>query len=171
MIVYIPIFALSGVEGKMFHPMAFTVVTALLGAVILSVTFVPAAVALFLTGDIQDKENRVVEYSKRTYLPMLNWVLRNRALTITLAVTVMVLSGLLATRLGSEFVPSLNEGDIALHAIRIPGTSLTTAIEMQNELEEKSKPLQKLNACFPRLEQRKSPLIPCRRVSRIYSLF
>ncbi|MBX3640760.1 MAG: CusA/CzcA family heavy metal efflux RND transporter [Nitrosomonas sp.] len=151
MIVYIPIFALSGVEGKMFHPMAFTVVTALLGAVILSVTFVPAAVALFLTGDIQDKENRVVEYSKRTYLPMLNWVLRNRALTITLAVTVMVLSGLLATRLGSEFVPSLNEGDIALHAIRIPGTSLTTAIEMQNELEEKIKTFAEVERVFSKI--------------------
>lgn len=151
MIVYIPIFALSGVEGKMFHPMAFTVVTALLGAVILSVTFVPAAVALFLTGDIQDKENRVVEYSKRTYLPMLNWVLRNRALTVTLAVTVMVLSGLLATRLGSEFVPSLNEGDIALHAIRIPGTSLTTAIEMQNELEEKIKTFAEVERVFSKI--------------------
>ncbi|MBX3631038.1 MAG: CusA/CzcA family heavy metal efflux RND transporter [Nitrosomonas sp.] len=151
MIVYIPIFALSGVEGKMFHPMAFAVVIALLGAVILSVTFVPAAVALFLTGDIQDKENKVVEYSKRTYLPMLNWVLRNRALTITLAVTVMVLSGLLATRLGSEFVPSLNEGDIALHAIRIPGTSLTTAIEMQNELEEKIKTFAEVERVFSKI--------------------
>jgi cobalt-zinc-cadmium resistance protein CzcA len=82
MIVYIPIFALSGVEGKMFHPMAFTVVTALLGAIILSITFVPAAVALFLNGDIQDRESKVVVYSKRLYLPMLNWVLRNKALTI-----------------------------------------------------------------------------------------
>lgn len=151
MIVYIPIFALSGVEGKMFHPMAFTVVTALLGAIILSITFVPAAVALFLSGDIQDRESKVVVYSKRLYLPMLNWVLRNKALTITLAVTIMVLSGLLATRLGSEFVPSLNEGDIALHAIRIPGTSLTTAIEMQNELEEKIKTFAEVERVFSKI--------------------
>lgn len=151
MIVYIPIFALSGVEGKMFHPMAFTVVTALLGAIILSITFVPAAVALFLNGDIQDRESKVVVYSKRLYLPMLNWVLRNKALTITLAVTIMVLSGLLATRLGSEFVPSLNEGDIALHAIRIPGTSLTTAIEMQNELEEKIKTFAEVERVFSKI--------------------
>lgn len=151
MIVYIPIFALSGVEGKMFHPMAFTVVTALLGAIILSITFVPAAVALFLSGDIQDRESKVVVYSKRLYLPMLNWVLRNKALTITLAITIMVLSGLLATRLGSEFVPSLNEGDIALHAIRIPGTSLTTAIEMQNELEEKIKTFAEVERVFSKI--------------------
>jgi heavy metal efflux system protein len=151
MIVYIPIFALTGVEGKMFHPMAFTVVTALLGAIILSITFVPAAVALFLSGDIRDRESKVVVYSKQLYLPMLNWALRNQALTITLAVTVMVLSGLLATRLGSEFVPSLNEGDIALHAIRIPGTSLTTAIEMQNELEEKIKTFAEVERVFSKI--------------------
>ncbi|MDR4516417.1 MAG: CusA/CzcA family heavy metal efflux RND transporter [Nitrosomonas sp.] len=151
MIVYIPIFALSGVEGKMFHPMAFTVVTALLGAIILSITFVPAAVALFLSGDISEKESKVVVHSKQIYLPMLNWVLRNKALTVTLAVTIMVLSGLLATRLGSEFVPSLNEGDIALHAIRIPGTSLTTAIEMQNELEEKIKTFAEVKSVFSKI--------------------
>jgi len=151
MIVYIPIFALTGVEGKMFHPMAFTVVTALLGAIILSITFVPAAVALFLSGDIRDRESKVVVYSKQLYLPMLNWALRNQVLTITLAVTVMVLSGLLATRLGSEFVPSLNEGDIALHAIRIPGTSLTTAIEMQNELEEKIKTFAEVERVFSKI--------------------
>jgi len=151
MIVYIPIFALTGVEGKMFHPMAFTVVTALFGAIILSITFVPAAVALFLSGDIRDRESKVVVYSKQLYLPMLNWALRNQALTITLAVTVMVLSGLLATRLGSEFVPSLNEGDIALHAIRIPGTSLTTAIEMQNELEEKIKTFAEVERVFSKI--------------------
>lgn len=151
MIVYIPIFALSGVEGKMFHPMAFTVVTALLGAIILSITFVPAAAALFLSGDISEKESKVVVHSKQLYLPMLNWVLRNKALTVTLAVTIMVLSGLLATRLGSEFVPSLNEGDIALHAIRIPGTSLTTAIEMQNELEDKIKSFAEVKRVFSKI--------------------
>ncbi|MCP5243372.1 MAG: CusA/CzcA family heavy metal efflux RND transporter [Burkholderiales bacterium] len=151
LIVYIPIFALSGVEGKMFHPMAYTVVTALLGAIILSITFVPAAIALFLTGDIKDKESRVVIRSKQIYLPMLLWVLRNKALTITLAVTIMILSGLLATRLGSEFVPSLNEGDIALHAIRIPGTSLSTAIEMQNDLENKIKSFAEVERVFSKI--------------------
>lgn len=115
----------------MFHPMAFTVVVALLGALILSVTFVPAAVALFLTGEVADEESRIVVWCKRFYQPMLVVVMRNQGLTITVAAVVMGLSVLLATRLGSEFVPSLNEGDIALHAIRIPGTSLSTAIAMQ----------------------------------------
>ena len=136
MVVYLPIFALSGVEGKMFHPMAFTVVAALLGALILSVTFVPAAIAMFLTGKVADEESWIVVWCKRFYQPVLVTVMRNRGLTVTIAVAIMGLTVLLATRLGSEFVPGLNEGDIALHAIRIPGTSLSTAIAMQSELEK-----------------------------------
>ncbi len=136
MVVYLPILVMSGVEGKMFHPMAITVVTALLGAMILSVTFVPAAIALFLSGKVAEKENRTVIRAKKIYVPLLTSAMQNKALTITVAVVIVVLSGLLATRTGSEFVPSLNEGDIALHALRIPGTSLTTAVEMQSELEK-----------------------------------
>ena len=150
-IVYLPVFALSGVEGKMFHPMAFTVVTALLGAFILSVTFVPAAIALFLSGKIEDKESRIVIFAKKVYLPMLTAAMQNKGLTITLAIVIVILSGLLTTRLGSEFVPSLNEGDIALHAIRIPGTSLTTAIEMQNELEKKIKTFAEVERVFSKI--------------------
>lgn len=150
-IVYLPIFALSGVEGKMFHPMAFTVVTALLGAFILSVTFVPAAIALFLAGKIEDKESRIVVWSKKIYLPMLTAAMHNKGLTITLAVIIVALSGLLTTRMGSEFVPSLNEGDIALHALRIPGTSLTTAVEMQNELEQKIKTFAEVERVFSKI--------------------
>ncbi len=136
MVVYLPILAMTGVEGKMFHPMAITVVTALLGAMILSVTFVPAAIALFLSGKVAEKESIAVTWAKKAYVPTLNAAMRNKELTITIAVVIVALSGLLVTRMGSEFVPSLNEGDIALHAIRIPGTSLTTAIEMQSELEK-----------------------------------
>ncbi len=136
MVVYLPILAMTGVEGKMFHPMAITVVTALLGAMILSVTFVPAAIALFLSGKVAEKESITVAWAKKAYVPTLNAAMRNKELTITIAVVIVALSGLLVTRMGSEFVPSLNEGDIALHAIRIPGTSLTTAIEMQSELEK-----------------------------------
>jgi len=146
MVVYLPIFALSGVEGKMFHPMAFTVVTALFAAMILSVTFVPAAVAFFLSGKIEEKENYLVTRAKRMYFPILVFAMQNKGITVTLAVAIVVLSSLLTTRLGSEFVPSLNEGDIALHAIRIPGTSLTTAIEMQNEIE-------KIIDAFPEVER------------------
>lgn len=151
MIVYIPIFALSGVEGKMFHPMAFTVVVALLGAMIFSVTFVPAAIALFLSGKVKEEERGIVRWAKRMYLPMLNASMRNQGLTITIAIVIVVLSILLTTRLGSEFVPSLNEGDIALHAIRIPGTSLTTAIEMQNELEKTIKTFVEVDRVFSKI--------------------
>lgn len=151
MIVYIPIFALSGVEGKMFHPMAFTVVIALLGAIILSVTFVPAAIALFLSGKVEDKESVVMKWARTVYLPALTFVMRNKALTITFAIVIVMLSGLLATRMGSEFIPSLNEGDIALHAIRIPGTSLTTAVEMQNELEQKIKTFAEVERVFSKI--------------------
>lgn len=151
MIVYIPIFALTGVEGKMFHPMAFTVVIALVGAIILSITFVPAAIALFVSGNIEDKDSRVIVWAKKAYLPALAWTMRNKALTATTAMVVIVLSGLLASRMGSEFVPSLNEGDIALHALRIPGTSLTTAVAMQNELEEKIKTFPEVERVFAKI--------------------
>ena len=151
MVVYLPIFALSGVEGKMFHPMAYTVVIALLGAMILSVTFVPAAIALFLSGKVAEKESPSVIWAKKVYIPMLAGTMRNKGLTVTLAVVIVVLSGLLTTRMGSEFVPSLNEGDIALHAIRIVGTSLTTSIEMQNELEKKIKAFPEVERTFSKI--------------------
>ncbi|MEP7073133.1 MAG: CusA/CzcA family heavy metal efflux RND transporter, partial [Nitrosospira sp.] len=151
MVVYLPIFALSGVEGKMFHPMAFTVVIALVGAMILSVTFVPAAIALFLSGKVAEKESPAVAWARKIYLPMLAAAMRNKGLTVTLAVVILVLSGLLTTRMGSEFVPSLDEGDIALHAIRIPGTSLTTAIEMQNELEKTIKAFPEVDRAFAKI--------------------
>ena len=151
MVVYLPIFALSGVEGKMFHPMAFTVVIALIGAMILSVTFVPAAIALFLSGKVAEKESPAIAWAKKVYVPALNGAMRNKELTVTLAVVIVVLSGLLTTRLGSEFIPSLNEGDIALHALRIPGTSLTTAIEMQDQLEQTIKTFPEVDRVFSKI--------------------
>ncbi len=151
MAVYLPILAMTGIEGKMFHPMAITVVTALLGAMILSVTFVPAAIALFLSGKVTEKESTTVVWAKKAYVPALNAAMRNKELTITIAVVIVVLSGLLATRMGSEFVPSLNEGDIALHAIRIPGTSLTTAIEMQSELEKTIRSFPEVDRVFGKI--------------------
>lgn len=135
MIVYLPIFALTGVEGKMFHPMAYTVVTALLGAMILSITFVPAAVAMFLTGNVSEKENLLMRGARRAYAPLLAWVMKNKPLVFVFALVAVLLSGLLATRMGSEFIPSLNEGDFAIQALRIPSTSLTESLEMQKKLE------------------------------------
>lgn len=135
MVVYLPIFALTGVEGKMFHPMALTVVIALLGAMILSVTFVPAAVALFIGNKVAEKENRLMLWARQAYAPLLDRVLGAKAVVLTVAGMAIVLSGLLATKLGSEFIPNLNEGDFAIQALRIPGTSLSQSVQMQQQLE------------------------------------
>jgi len=135
MIVYLPIFALAGVEGKMFHPMAFTVVIALVGAMILSMTFVPAAVALFIGKKVSEKENFLMSWARRAYEPALLRVMNAKPLVITIAVVTVLLSGLLATRMGSEFVPSLNEGDFSIQTLRIPGTSLSQSVAMQQQLE------------------------------------
>jgi len=136
MVVYLPIFALTGVEGKMFHPMAFTVVIALLGAMILSVTFVPAAVALFVTGKVQEKDNRLMRAARNGYAPVLDWVMRHRTLVFSGALASVLLSALLVMRMGSEFIPSLSEGDFALQALRVPGTSLSQSVDMQQRLEK-----------------------------------
>jgi cobalt-zinc-cadmium resistance protein CzcA len=151
MIVYLPILTLTGVEGKMFIPMAFTVIAALLGAMILSVTFVPAAVALFLSGRISEKENSLMRWANRAYAPLLRLSLQNRGLVVTVATILVLLSGLLATRMGSEFIPSLDEGDIAMHALRIPGTSLSQAIEMQHALEKKIKEFPEVETIFAKI--------------------
>ncbi len=134
-VVYLPIFALSGIEGKMFHPMAFTVVTALVAAMLLSVTFVPAAVAMFVTGRVDEKENILMRLARRYYLPLYEWVMQAKTLVLTTSAVLVVLCGLLMTRLGSEFIPSLNEGDLAVQTIRAPGISLTQAVEMQGQIE------------------------------------
>lgn len=136
MVVYLPIFALSGGEGKMFHPMAFTVVIALLGAMLLSVTFVPAAIALFVTGKVKEDENLLMRSAKRGYAPLLKWVMGHRPLAFALAAMTVLLSGMLASRMGSEFVPSLSEGDFALQALRVPGTSLSQSVQLQQRLEQ-----------------------------------
>ncbi|EPM47792.1 cation efflux family protein [Pseudomonas syringae pv. actinidiae ICMP 19073] len=136
MVVYLPIFALTGVEGKMFHPMAFTVVIALLGAMILSVTFVPAAIAMFVTGKVKEEEGLVMRTARQRYAPILSWVLGHRAIAFGTAFVLIALSGFTASRMGSEFIPSLSEGDFALQALRVPGTSLSQSVDMQQRLEK-----------------------------------
>jgi cobalt-zinc-cadmium resistance protein CzcA len=149
--VYLPVFALTGIEGKMFHPMAFTVVLALTAAMLLSLTFVPAAVAVFLGGKVQEKESRAVLAIRRVYAPALDWALRFRIPIVAGAAVLVVMFGLLASRLGSEFIPSLDEGDIALHALRIPGTSLGQAVIMQSTLEERIKQFPEVERVFGKL--------------------
>ncbi|WP_350033214.1 CusA/CzcA family heavy metal efflux RND transporter [Sphingopyxis sp.] len=138
-LVYVPIFALTGVEGKMFHPMAITVVMALTAALILSLTFVPAAIALFVKGKVEEKESRLMGWARRAYAPALATALRLRVAFVAGAVALVALAGLAATRMGSEFVPNLDEGDIALHALRVPGTSISQAVDMQAALEARIK--------------------------------
>jgi cobalt-zinc-cadmium resistance protein CzcA len=132
MVVYLPIFALTGVEGRMFHPMALTVVMALAGAMLLSITFIPAAVSLFIGDNVVEKEQKQLG---AWYGRVLERVLANTPVVLAFAGIAVALSVLLATRLGSEFVPSLNEGDFAIQALRIPGTSLTQSVEMQKQIE------------------------------------
>lgn len=135
MIVYLPIFALTGIEGKMFHPMAFTVVCALLGAMILSVTFVPAAVALFIGRSVQEKDSGAMRAARRWYAPLLDYALANGAVMLVFAALVIALAGLMASRLGLEFAPSLDEGDMAVLTTRVPGTSLSQSVTMQRQIE------------------------------------
>ena len=136
MLVYLPIFALSGVEGKMFHPMAFTVVAALLGALIFSVTFVPASIAIFVRGKVHEEENRVMKKARELYTPLLNLSLNKPIILVSIAAVLVIASGLQASRLGTEFLPQLDEYDMALHALRIPGTSLEQSVAMQQQLEQ-----------------------------------
>ena len=150
-IVYLPIFALTGVEGKTFHPMAITVVLALTAAAVLSLTLVPAAVASFVTGRVEEKESRIIQAARRRYAPMIDWALKSRRQVMIGALALVALSGVAATRLGSEFIPNLDEGDIALHALRIPGTSLSQAVQMQSALENRLKRFPEVAEVFAKI--------------------
>ncbi|GFD77516.1 cation transporter [Tenacibaculum sp. KUL118] len=134
-VVYIPLFSLTGVEGKMFQPMAATVIMALIAAMLFSITIVPAAVAMFMGGKVSEKESFIIVAAKSAYRPIIHIALKLRWIVIVGSVVLVVGSLWLATRLGSEFVPQLDEGDIALHAMRIPGTGIEQAVAMQKTLE------------------------------------
>ena len=150
-VVYLPIFALTGVEGKMFHPMAITVVLALTAALVLSLTFIPASLALLFRGPVRDHENAMLRLLRRAYAPLLEASLHWRRLVVAGAALLVLLCGLLATRLGSEFIPSLDEGDVAMHALRIPGTSLTQAVQMQSQLEAALKQAPEVDRAFAKI--------------------
>lgn len=150
-LVNLPILALTGVEGKMFRPMALAVIIALLSALALSLTFVPAAVALFMSGRIAEKENAIVRTSKRLYAPVLDFALRLRLPILGGALAFVVLCTWLASRMGSEFIPSLDEGDLAVQALRIPGTSLTQSLEMQFQVERAIKSMPEVKTYFARV--------------------
>ena len=136
MVVYLPIFALSGVEAKMFHPMAMAVVLALVGAMILSVTFVPAAVALWVTGEVKEKESRWMLALKNKYADVLNWAYQFKYVVATLAVGILIMSAAIFTRVGSEFAPQLSEGDFALQLMRAPSTGIEESLKIQEQVEK-----------------------------------
>ncbi len=151
MVVYLPILSLQGIEGKMFHPMAYTVMIALAVALLLSITFVPAAVALFLGGRISEKENVFMRGARRAYEPMLHAALGARGFVVTGAAALVLLCLLVAAQMGREFIPGLDEGDIAMHALRIPGTSLSQAVQMQDMLEKRIKEFPEVKEIFSKL--------------------
>lgn len=150
-LVNLPIFALTGVEGKMFRPMAFAVVFALIGALLLSLTFIPAACALLLKGRVEEKENRLMAALKRVYEPALRFAIQARVAVVAGAVVLALFAGWGATRLGAEFIPNLDEGDVALQAIRVPGTSLTQSLAMQSQLEKAVMKMPEVHTFFARV--------------------
>lgn len=150
-LVYIPLFSLTGVEGKMFHPMAATVVMALLTALVLSITLVPAMIALFMTGQVKEKENVAMVKSQQGYKKALQWALAFPRLVMTGAITLVLCCVYLATTLGSEFIPQLKEGDIALHAMRTPGTGIEQAVAMQTQLEKEIRLIPEVKTVFSKI--------------------
>jgi cobalt-zinc-cadmium resistance protein CzcA len=151
MVVYLPIFTLTGVEGKMFTPMAFTVVAALAGAMLLSVTFIPAAIALFVTGKAPEKESRMMAFLQRYYAQALEWALSQRGLVLSSALALVVASGLLAGQMGREFIPQLDEGDLLIQPMRVPGIGLTQSIEMQKLVERRLVQFPEVETVFSKL--------------------
>jgi cobalt-zinc-cadmium resistance protein CzcA len=135
-LVYVPLLTFTGVEGKMFEPMALTVIIALIAAFVLSLTFVPAAIAIALSGRVEEKENMLVRGIKRVYEPALRIALARPAVFIAAAVGLFAVSAVLFTRLGQEFIPTLDEKNLAMQAVRIPSTSLSQSQAMQLDIEK-----------------------------------
>lgn len=133
--VYIPLLAFTGVEGKMFAPMALTVILALVAAFVLSLTFVPAMIAMIVTGKIDEKENIVIRHAKLGYEKALTQIVRAPGPLFLVAVTCVALGIFIFSRMGQEFIPTLDEKDIAMHAMRIPSTSLSQSQDLQFAVE------------------------------------
>ncbi|HEX6997824.1 MAG TPA: CusA/CzcA family heavy metal efflux RND transporter [Gammaproteobacteria bacterium] len=150
LIVYLPVLTLSGVEGKMFRPMALTVMMALAAALAISVTIVPAAVALLVRGGGAE-ETRLMRAAQRLYRPLLARALEWRVPVVAAALALVLVSAALATRLGREFIPTLDEGDVTMHAMRIPGTSLSQSIAMQSALEAALRELPEVERVFAKM--------------------
>ncbi len=135
-IVYLPILALQGTEGKMFRPMALTVIFALAGSMALSLTLMPVLASLGLSSRVQEKEVWLIRTVKRVYEPVLDLVIGRPIRAALLAMALVGISVPIALRLGGEFMPRLNEGDLLIEAVRIPSASLEGAVPMSTQIEE-----------------------------------
>ncbi len=134
-VVYLPILALSGIEGKMFKPMAITVICALAGAFVLSLTFVPALASVLLPRKTQERESFIVTGARRVYEPALAWCLRKRTVVVSVAAGLLVASLATVPFLGAEFIPRLDEGAIAIQAWRVPSVSLEESVRQTGLIE------------------------------------
>ena len=150
-VVYLPILTLTGVEGKMFTPMAITVLMVLAAAALLSITFLPAAIALLVTGRVSEHDNLLMRLARRAYVPLLDLSIRVRGPTALGAVGLVALTAIVASRMGTEFIPSLDEGDVAVQALRVPGTSLSQSVEMQAALEHRLMKIPEVKEVFARV--------------------
>jgi cobalt-zinc-cadmium resistance protein CzcA len=135
-LVYAPLLTFTGVEGKMFEPMALTVIIALVFAFVLSMTFVPAAIAIWLSKPVDETESRIVAWLRRRYEPGLGKAMRRPGMTLGIAVGALAIAGVAFTTLGQEFLPQLDEGNILVQAVRIPGTSVDQSQAMQFQVEK-----------------------------------
>jgi len=149
-VVYLPIIALEGTEGKMFKPMAFTVVFCLIGALLLTLTFIPAATSLWISRDTKEKRNYIMEFARKLYAPSLAFALRRRALMGGAAVMLVAASGWLFTKLGSEFIPTLDEGDLVVQSIRARTVNAEETVRLVTAAERKVREVPEVITMFSR---------------------
>lgn len=149
-VVYLPILALEGTEGKMFKPMAYTVVFALIGALVLTLTLVPALCSIFLSGDTREGRNIVMEFLTNIYRPILNFALKRRAIIVGGALGILAIAGLLFTRLGSEFIPQLDEGSLVIQPVRLRTVGIGETLKLVSAMERVIKTVPEVVTVFSR---------------------
>lgn len=149
-VVYLPILALEGTEGKMFRPMAFTVVFALLGALVLTMTLIPVLASMLLSGDTKEGRNPIMEFLGRAYQGVLGFALRRRAVVVGAAVALLAVAGVLFTRLGSEFVPQLDEGSLVIQPVRVRTVDAEETLKLVTAFEKKVREVPEVTTVFSR---------------------
>ena len=147
-VVFLPILLLEGTEGKLFRPMAFTVLFALAGSLVLSLTFMPAMASLFLPKKMNEREVLIVRMFKWIYVPVVSAAMKHPVTTVVIALSVFFLSLPMARQLGAEFMPRLEEGDLLVEAVRLPSATLESSIEMSTQIETLLKQLPEVKTVF-----------------------